>query len=258
MQVTSHYLNQWWLVYRRIYVSLGLNELTHWGWVTYICIGKLTIIGSDNGLSPAWRQAIIWTNVGILLIEPLGTNFIEILIEIHTFSFKKMHLKMSSSQAYKFYRRGSPLVQVIAYRNAHAYLKWGMMQILKTKTNKKKMQIFNPLQDLDPLASDIYILTNTSTHTLFIRLTHWGQVTQTCISIITAIGSDSGLSHGRHPAIFCTNGGILLIGPFQTNFSEIGTFSFKKMHLKVSTGKYWSFCLGLNVLTHIIPAIHWQ
>ena len=31
VQATSHYLNQWWLVYRRIYASLGLNELkTHW------------------------------------------------------------------------------------------------------------------------------------------------------------------------------------------------------------------------------------
>ena len=29
--VTSHYLIQWWLVFRRIYVSLRLNELTHWG-----------------------------------------------------------------------------------------------------------------------------------------------------------------------------------------------------------------------------------
>ena len=27
-QATSHYLNQWWLVYWRIYASLGLNELT--------------------------------------------------------------------------------------------------------------------------------------------------------------------------------------------------------------------------------------
>ena len=26
-QATSHYLNQWWLVYWGIYVSLGLNEL---------------------------------------------------------------------------------------------------------------------------------------------------------------------------------------------------------------------------------------
>ena len=27
VQATSHHLNQWWLVYRRIYASLGLNEL---------------------------------------------------------------------------------------------------------------------------------------------------------------------------------------------------------------------------------------
>ena len=54
---------------------LGLNELTHWGRVTLICVSKLTIIGSDNGLSPGRRQAIIWINAGILLIGPLGTNF---------------------------------------------------------------------------------------------------------------------------------------------------------------------------------------
>ena len=72
-----------------------LNALTHWGRVTHICVGNLTIIGSDDGLSPGRRQAITWTNVGILLIGPLGTNFSEMLIEIHTFSFKKIHLKMS-------------------------------------------------------------------------------------------------------------------------------------------------------------------
>ena len=72
--------------------------LTHWGRVTHICVGKLTIIGSDNGLSPGRRQAIIWTNAAILLIGPLGTNFSEILIKIYTFSFKKMHLKMSSAK----------------------------------------------------------------------------------------------------------------------------------------------------------------
>ena len=69
--------------------------LTYWGRVTHICVGNLTIIGPDNGLSPGRRQAITWTNVGILLIGPLGTNFSEMLIEIHTFSFKKIHLKMS-------------------------------------------------------------------------------------------------------------------------------------------------------------------
>ena len=70
--------------------------LTHWGRVTHICVGNLTIIGSDNGLSPGRRQAIIWTNAGILLIGPWETNFSEILISIHTFSFKKIHLKISS------------------------------------------------------------------------------------------------------------------------------------------------------------------
>ena len=64
----------------------------------HICIGKLTLIGSDNGLLPGQCQAIVQTNAGLLLIGPLGTNFSEILIEIHIFSFKKMHLKMSSGK----------------------------------------------------------------------------------------------------------------------------------------------------------------
>ena len=74
------------------------KPLTHWGRVTHICVSYLTITGSDNGLSPGRRQAIIWTNAGTLLTRPLVTNFSEILIEIHTFSFKKMHLKMSSGK----------------------------------------------------------------------------------------------------------------------------------------------------------------
>ena len=75
-----------------------LVTLTHWGRVTHICVSKLTIIGSGNGLSPGRRQAIIWTNAGILLIRPLGTNFNEISIEILTFSFMKMRLKVSSAK----------------------------------------------------------------------------------------------------------------------------------------------------------------
>ena len=54
-----------------------------------MCVNKLTTIGSDIGLAHGHRQAIIWTNVGILLIRHLGTNFSEILIKIHTFSLKK-------------------------------------------------------------------------------------------------------------------------------------------------------------------------
>ena len=72
--------------------------LTHWGRVTHICIFKLIIIGSDNGLSPGRRQAIIWTNAGIYIIGPLGTNFSEIVNEILTFSFKEMQSKMWSGK----------------------------------------------------------------------------------------------------------------------------------------------------------------
>ena len=76
----------------------ALQMLTHWGRVTHICISKLAIIGSDNGLLPERHQAIIWTNAGRVLIRPLGTNVYEILFEIHMFSFKKLHFKMSSAK----------------------------------------------------------------------------------------------------------------------------------------------------------------
>ena len=114
-----------WETYHRVSFTLlpyfSMYALTIWGRVTHICVSKQTIIGSDNGLSSGRRQAIIWTNVAILLIRTLGTNFSEILrIELtyqllnfhfreilmfycpgslfYTFSFKKMHLKMSSAK----------------------------------------------------------------------------------------------------------------------------------------------------------------
>ena len=54
-------------------------------------------IGSDNGLSPGRRQAIILTNDHILSIRPQGIYFNEILFEIEIFSFKEMQLNMSSA-----------------------------------------------------------------------------------------------------------------------------------------------------------------
>ena len=72
--------------------------LTHWGRATHVCVGNLTTIGSDNGLSPDRRQAIIWTNAGILSIGPLRINFSEISMEIQTSSFRKMRLNSSSAK----------------------------------------------------------------------------------------------------------------------------------------------------------------
>ena len=88
----------WRLCCQPIRCNVWKSLLTHWGRVTHICVSDLTNIGSDNGLSPGRRQGIIWTNAGILLIGPLGTNFNEILIKIITVSFKKMRSKVSSGK----------------------------------------------------------------------------------------------------------------------------------------------------------------
>ena len=78
------------------------SSLTHWGRVMHICVSKLNIIGSDNGLLHGRCQAITWTNANLLSIGPLETNFSEILIEILTFLFIKMHLNMSSVKWWPF------------------------------------------------------------------------------------------------------------------------------------------------------------
>ena len=56
------------------------------------------MIGSGNGLSPVYHQAITWTNADLLSIGAFRTNFSEILTEIETFSFKEMHLEMLSAK----------------------------------------------------------------------------------------------------------------------------------------------------------------
>ena len=65
--------------------------------MTHICVRKLNIIGSDNGLSPGRRRAIIGTNAWLLIIWPLGTNFSEIYISkfiyFHWFHWRKCILK---------------------------------------------------------------------------------------------------------------------------------------------------------------------
>ena len=64
--------------------------------MTHICVGKLTIIGSDNnGLLPGQRLAIIWTNAGLLSIGPLGTNFSKILINMLSGKWRPFYLSLN-------------------------------------------------------------------------------------------------------------------------------------------------------------------
>ena len=111
LQANSCYPSQWWqrcmmlwCFTRPQWVNTlsSASALTHWGGLTYICASKLITIVSDNGLVPVWRQVITWTNAGILLIGPFRTHFSEILMVIHTFPFKKMHLKMLTGKWWPF------------------------------------------------------------------------------------------------------------------------------------------------------------
>ena len=52
-------------------------KLTHSRRLTHICVTKLTMISSDNGLSPCQHQTILWTNAWILLTAPLWTTLRE-------------------------------------------------------------------------------------------------------------------------------------------------------------------------------------
>ena len=102
------------------------GDWTHGDRMTHICVSKLIIIG----LSPRRHLAIIWTNAAVLLIRPLGAKFGEIAIEIHTFSFRKMHLKMSSAQWRPFFRGLNVLSKHnVTANRLHMYFKHRVMQM---------------------------------------------------------------------------------------------------------------------------------
>ena len=113
----------------RIFTQMSLNFVLELNWLN-------SIIGSDNVLSPGRRQAIIWTNAGILLIGPLGTNVSEILIKIHTFSLKKMHLKMLSGKWQPFclclnmLSDGKPLPELMATQTPYSVTRPQLISIV--------------------------------------------------------------------------------------------------------------------------------
>ena len=64
MKISSHQvlvIHVIWNIDTRLKLDMQClaKSLTHWGQVIHIRVSKLTIIGSDDGLSPDRRQAII-------------------------------------------------------------------------------------------------------------------------------------------------------------------------------------------------------
>ena len=87
------------------------TKLTHWGQETHICVDNLTMIGSDNGLSPGRRQAIIriqcWNIVNWKLRNILQWNInrnVYIFIEENAFEsvVRKMAATLSQSHCVNF------------------------------------------------------------------------------------------------------------------------------------------------------------
>ena len=70
-------------------IIIGLTKtnqpVNDWCRVAHKCVSKLTIIDLDNGLAPGRRQAIIWTNIGILSMGLLGPNLRQIVFEFQLF-----------------------------------------------------------------------------------------------------------------------------------------------------------------------------
>ena len=116
------------MTYRRYDNDFRLVILTHWGRVTHICVSRLTITGSDNGLSPGLCQAIIWTSAGILLIGP---NFSENSIEILSFSFTKMRLKVSSAKWRPFCLGLNMLIIFFTMRVPTSFCHWHLLLLIR-------------------------------------------------------------------------------------------------------------------------------
>ena len=153
--------------------------------MAHICVGKLTIIGSDNGLSPERRQAIIWTNAGILLIGLLGTNFSEFLIEIQTFSWKKIRLKMSSAK-YCSFRLGLNVLKSFLEEERQGFvytansIPWLLMICLHKKPGVSRRWIDGVFQEYSGRISGFSI----------IGLTHCGKMDNTLqMTFLNALSS---------------------------------------------------------------------
>ena len=125
------------------------SYLTHWGRARHICVSKLTIIGSDNGLSPGRRQAIIWTIAGILLIGSLRNKLQwninrSLCISISGYCFWKCPLLISQRLfRYWFYRSGDKPIPESGVTNPYRiiYGTWGRFKNTYELLNLRALKI---------------------------------------------------------------------------------------------------------------------
>ena len=240
-----------WMLDKQTYfcVVIAVTAIAPWCHI-YASVNRVSI-DSDDGLSPIRRQAIIYTNTGLLFIGPLGIIFNEISIKIKNKNF--IHENGSENVVCDSggnFVRGIWVYTIWASADFHVVYGWGCVY---SAYPFLLWRLYRPQELISGRSANWGRYLFQLTKCVLIAetcLIHWDRVTHICVSKLTIIGSDNGLSPGRRQAIIWTNAGILLIRTLGTNFSEIlgeiHSFSFSKMHLKMSSAK-WR--LGLNELT---------
>ena len=237
--------------------GICVSKLGHWRRMTHICVSTLTIIGSDNGLSPGRRQAIIWTNAGILLIEPLGTNFSEMLLEIYTFSFTKMHLKMSGK--WRPFCLGLNVLNNLSPVRHHA-ITWANVSALSIwPTHGNKLQWYQMLKCLHSESislqwrhNDQDGVSNHQPHGCLLNRLFRGRSKKRSKHRVT------GLCVGNSPGPVNSpqKGPVTLrMFPFddvimKLQWHQMLKMPVKRKHLKMPSAKWWLFWPDCNGLTY--------
>ena len=167
--------------------------------MTHICVSKLTIIGSDNGFSPGRRQAIIWANDGILLIRTFQTHFSEIASEIHTFSFKKMHFKMSSGK-WRPSCLGLNELTSMSDRARYSFLSCSHITNLLPSVSRRRSVFL----DLELLMKSLFFLLKVHDE-VKILLGYWNNKHKfTYLSLVSIVAADDLEMQGTRPRHFTT------------------------------------------------------
>ena len=204
---------------------------------------------------------------GEMLIRPwLFLNFIKTYLKQGDFPFCPWGYRPAASLQHLWWTGLWILLPKYVYANnlfgiftiflVHVLVTMGLLEYTISRQNSNRKKIL--------FAQDIHLIKNSFRILFTVRgsitamfcvksanhwanentLTHWGRVTHICVSKLTTIGSNNGLSPGRCQAIIWTNGAIL----FSDILFEIHTYSLKNA-LEMSSGNWRPFCLRLKVLS---------
>ena len=151
--------------------------------MTNICVSKLTIIGSDNGLSPGRHQPIIWTNTGLLISGTVQTYFRKIFLFLRKWFSKRHFVEGRSYTRIGWVARGPLHLHGIS---------------LLTHCSRDKMATIPQMTFLNAFSWRKMFEFRLKFHWILFQGSNWQYI---------SIGLDNGLALNRRQAIIWTNDG---------------------------------------------------